>query len=778
VPVDLSLDMAVLLIVMAPFLAAALAPAIHRALGAWSGWALALVPAVGAYLLWRAIPEIAAGNAVSVRFAWGSAHGLSLSFLLDGLSLLFSLTIAVIGTFIFIYSGGYLKGHPHQGRFFAFIMMFMGAMQGLVLADNTVVLYAFWELTTVASFLLIGFDHSRQIARRAAIQAMVVTGLGGLALLAGAVLLQRLTGSWDLSGINASHGGVAAHTAYGVVLVLILLAAFTKSAQVPFHFWLPNAMEAPTPVSAFLHSATMVQGGVYLLARLSPSLGGTDLWTGALVVFGGATLLWGGIAALRQTDMKMMLAQTTIASLGLLVLLLGVGTEIAIVAAVLYFLAHALYKAGLFLVTGIIDHETGTRDLTALGGLRDSLTVTFLAAVVIAASMLGLPPVLGYIAKEEMYLGLAGGDLSGVIVLAVLIAGNGLLGAVALAVVLRPFMGSYLPTPKTPHEASLGLLAGPVALGGLGVLAAFASSWLAHMIVSPAVGSVIGEPIEAHLTTGIDVTSIVFWLSVVTWLVGGLVYWRLDRARTWLRRGQEVVGWTFDRGFDTAMFGLIRGSGRVTRWLHHGRLELYLVVVFAALALALVVPIWSLGGMPDALPPLPNLTFYQWGVLAVTAMGVLTVLLARTRLFAILALGVQGFGVAIIFLLAGAPDLSFTQLMVEALSVVILALVMTRLHLERHDPREFEGMLRDGGLAVVCGLGVTALLFAVLDGALNPRLGDFFNANSAPLAHGRNVVNVILVDFRGLDTLGEIAVVMTAGIAILVLLGSRRRAAP
>ena len=764
-----------LLVVFAPFLAAAVAPAVQRLIGAWTGWILALVPAVSVILLWRVMPQLASGTPINTVVEWGSVYGLSLSFVLDGLALLFSLTIALVGTLIFIYSAGYLKGHPHQGRFFAFMMMFMGAMQGLVLADNMVVLYAFWELTTVASFLLIAFDHTRQIARRAAIQAVVVTGVGGLALIAGAVLMQRLTGSWDLSGVNAAPLDLASHPAYGIVFVLIVLAAFTKSAQVPFHFWLPNAMEAPTPVSAFLHSATMVQGGVYLLARLSPSLGGTSLWTGTLVVFGGVTLIWGGIAALRQTDLKMMLAYTTVASLGLLVLLLGVGTEIAVTAAALYFLAHALYKAGLFLVTGIIDHTTGTRDLTALGGLRDSLTITFLAAIVLAASMLGLPLLIGYLAKDEMYLGLAAGGFAGLLLLAVLIVGNALLGAVALTVALRPFMGSALPTPKDPHEASLGLLAGPIVLATVSVFAALATSWLASRIVGPAASAVLGERLDPHLGVGVDVTGAMFWLSVLTWLLAALLFLRLDRLRTLLRRAQSVLTWTFDKGFDRAMFALIGYAAALIRLLQHGRLELYLVVVFAMLALALTVPLWSLGGVPGELPGFPKLDFTQWGALAITGLGVLTVLLARTRLFAIVALGVQGLGVAVIFLLAGAPDLSFTQFMVEALSVVILALVMTRLHLERQDPRELEDLLRDGGIALVCGIGLSVLLFTVLDRVLDTRLGDFFNASSAPLAHGRNVVNVILVDFRGLDTLGEIAVVMTAGIAILVLLRARRK---
>jgi multicomponent Na+:H+ antiporter subunit A len=442
------------------------------------------------------------------------------------------------------------------------------------------------------------------------------------------------------------------------------------------------------------------------------------------------------------------------------VLLIGVGTEVAITAAVLYFLAHALYKAGLFLVVGIIDHETGTRDLTALGGLRDHLALTFIAAVMVAASMLGVPPLLGYFAKEEMYLGLFSGTWTGTTMIAALIIGNGALGAVALAVGLKPFMGSYLAPPKTPHEASAGLLAGPVAFGVAGIAAAFATQWVANNVINPSASVISDNAVEAHLNLGIDVTGTIFWLSVLTWLLGGLIYWRLERVRSRLRRAEIAIGWNFDKGFDAVMFGLIRFAGAVTRLLHHGRLELYLVVVFAMLGLALFVPLWSLGGLPE-LPSFPELTFVEWGVIAIAAIGVVTVVLASTRLFAIV----------------GAPDLSFTQFMVEVLSVVILALVMTRLRLDREDPREFEDLLRDGSLALICGVGVTTLLFAVLNGAFDPRLGEFFNANSVPLAHGRNIVNVVIVDFRGLDTLGEISVVMAAGIAILALLRSRRVAA-
>jgi multicomponent Na+:H+ antiporter subunit A len=339
----LSLEMSLFLCALAPFGAALAAPLLQPVFERWNALLLALVPALITLYLGSFIAPIAAGQTFAVSVDWIPAYGMTLSFLLDGLSLTFALLISGIGTLILIYSGSYLKNHPHQGRFLSFMLLFMGAMLGLVLADNMIALYGFWELTTVTSFLLIGFDHTRQAARRAAIQALVVTNIGGLALLAGFIVLQQAFGSWELSGLRAIGAAVPAHELIGFVLVAILLAAFTKSAQAPFHFWLVGAMQAPTPVSAYLHSATMVQAGIYLLARMFPLLGETPGWSETLVPIGTITLLWGALSALRQTDLKLMLAQSTVAALGLLVILLGIGTEAAVTAAVLYFVAHALY---------------------------------------------------------------------------------------------------------------------------------------------------------------------------------------------------------------------------------------------------------------------------------------------------------------------------------------------------------------------------------------------------------------------------------------------------
>jgi multicomponent Na+:H+ antiporter subunit A len=762
-------DTFAVLFLLAPFLAAALAPLIERNTGPAAGWILAIVPAALCISLATTIPAIAAGGTVTYAIDWVPALSLRLSFVIDGLSLVFALLITGIGAFIIVYSADYLKTHPQRGRFLALMLLFMGAMLGLVLADSLPALFAFWELTAVSSFLLIGFDHARPAARRAAFQALVVTGIGGLSLMAGGVLLHIVAGTWNISGLAGSKGLHDAAWSYPFVVGFIVVAAFTKSAQWPFHFWLPNAMEAPTPVSAYLHSATMVQAGIYLLARLSPILSGTSLWQVILCTIGGLTLLWGAIVALKQTDMKQLLAHSTIASLGLMVMLLGLGTEAAILAVGAYFVAHALYKAGLFLVTGILDHGTGTRDITALGGLRDEMTISFIAAALAALSMFGLPPFLGWFAKEEIYASLDTGSIISIVSVVVLVLGNGLLGAVALAFLIRPFMGALKPTPQKPHEGSIALWIGPALFGLLGLAVVFAVGAYGDQILVPLATAVYGVKVKSHLALGFDITGLPLWLSVATWAIAGLVYWQLDRIRALLLALERRFSWSFDRGFDHVIFGLVRAGAGWTRLFHHGRLELYLLVVFAAVALVLLLPLWALGGWPS-LPKFENLTFYEWGAVALAITGLATVLLARTRLFAILALGVQGLALALLFIFFGAPDLGFTQLMIEILSVVILTLVITRLDLARRDPRRPEDWLRDGVVALICGSAVAILLLKILARPLDSRLGDFFIANSAAIAHGRNIVNVILVDFRGLDTLGEISVVLTAGIAVLALL--------
>jgi multicomponent Na+:H+ antiporter subunit A len=775
-----SLDFSIALIAVAPFIAALFAPWIKHFAGGLAGWVLAIVPAAIFVMLLGFIGPVSENNVIMATLPWIPSYGIEFSFFIDGLSLVFGLLISGIGTFIVIYSGGYLAGHPHQGRFFAFILMFMGSMLGLVLADNILTLFVFWELTSITSFLLIGFDHSRQAARRAAIQALVVTGGGGLLLLAGLILLMVMTGERSLTGMLTTAGMAQAHGMYLVALLLVIGGAFAKSAQVPLHFWLPNAMEAPTPVSAYLHSATMVKAGVYLLARMNPVLGDTDQWFWILTLFGGTTLLMGGALAIRQTDLKQMLAYTTLGSLGLLVMLIGFGTKEAILGMILYLCAHSFFKGAMFMIAGTIDHGTGTRDITALGGLRDVMPITFIAAILSAISMAGFPIALGFLAKEEMYLAMTMGVWPDLLFLAVLIIGNALMMAVGVAIALKPFLGPLKPTPVKPHEGSLSLYIGPITLAVLGVVAGLFTGWININVLDPTGSAIYNQAVDAHIYLGFPITEPKVWASILTWILGGLLFWQIAAVRSALRRAGNAIGWTFDKGFDSFIFGLVRFSDVVTRAFHHGRLELYLVALFALLAISLFAPAALTGTLP-AMPAFPMLTFYEWGAFLIAIVGLGAVIFAKTRLVAIVAFGVQGFSVAMIFLLFGAPDLAFTQFMVETLSVVVLALVMTRLHLDQRDHRDLEHIVRDAAIAIITGLGIVVVLIMVLQTELDLTLTELFQATSVPIAHGRNIVNVILVDYRAIDTLGEISVVMAAGLAILALIrvraGSRSKGA-
>ncbi|WP_454848662.1 putative monovalent cation/H+ antiporter subunit A [Rhizobium binxianense] len=754
-----------------PFLGALAAPFAIRAFGANGAWALAAAPLLAFLHFLRLVPEVAGGQVVTGGYSWVPSYDLTFSWLLDGLSLTFALLISGIGTLIVLYAGGYLKGHRDQGRFFSFIFLFMGAMLGLVVSDSFLMLFVFWELTSITSFLLIGFDHEREAARRAALQALLVTGGGGLALLAGLLLIWNVTGLTQLSQLVQSGDLLRGSPFYLAALLLVLGGAFTKSAQFPFHFWLPNAMEAPTPVSAYLHSATMVKAGVYLLMRLNPVMGGTPAWQVLLPVFGALTLVAGTALAIRQTDLKLKLAYTTVSSLGLLVLLVGFGSHYAVEAAVLYLVAHSLFKGALFMVAGIIDHETGTRDITRLAGLRGAMPLTFAAALAAAFSMAGLPPFFGFLAKEEIYAALAGGDLRSVVFTAVAVFGNALMFAVAFAVALKPFLGLPVETPKAPHEAPILLWLGPALLALLGFLAAIFSGFTHGVLSSPMALAVAREPVEITVSL-VPHVGVPLALSLLTVALGIGVYWQLDRARFLMAVLLRSTGPGPDRGFDHLVAGLVRFAHGLTRLLQPGRLEIYVTCTFVALAAILLVPLVAYGELP-AWPAWPDARLHEWAAFLIAALGLFAVLIARDRLTAVVSLGIQGFAVAVIFLLFGAPDLSFTQFMVETLSVVILALVMTRLRLFPSDARPLVQQLFDGSVAIACGLGFALLLMRATEAPFDNALTEFFNSYSKVIAHGANVVNVIIVDFRGTDTLGEIAVVTITGLAILALIRIR-----
>ncbi len=425
-----------------------------RTLGGPAGWISIALPL--ALFAWFAqhLPAVAAGEVLTWRIDWVPSLGVSLGILLDGLSLTFALLITGIGALVTLYASSYLGGHVHYTRFVCYLMVFMIGMLGLVLSDNLLALFVFWEVTTVSSYLLIGFDADSAKARRNALQALVVTGTGALAFLAGIVLIGTAAGTFSISELDAT---LRDHALYLPIFWLVIAGAFTKSAQVPFHFWLPNAMAAPTPVSAYLHSATMVKGGVYLLARMNPSLGGTDIWFWTLVIAGGVTAVFASLVALRQTDIKQVLAYTTLMALGTLVMFIGVGTPAAIMAAMTFLIVHSFYKAALFLMIGVVDHGTGTRDATVLRGLGRAMPVTMLAAMLAAASMAGLPPLFGFVGKEFMYK--AALDAPGMLwVTGCIFIASVLMFVAAGIVAWRPFTGPLADTPVPAHEGSWPLL--------------------------------------------------------------------------------------------------------------------------------------------------------------------------------------------------------------------------------------------------------------------------------------------------------------------------------
>jgi multicomponent Na+:H+ antiporter subunit A len=757
--------------VLTIFLLALAAPFFDRLLGRAGGWVLALVPAgLTAWFALR-VPAVAAGETFREGWRWMPTLGVEFSFYLDGLSLVFALLVLGIGALIVVYAGGYLSHHPLRGRFQLFLLLFMGSMLGVVLADDAITLFIFWELTSFTSYLLIGFDHERERARWAALQALLVTGVGGLALLAGMVLLGQAGGTMSISALLARGEAVRADALYLPILLLILAGAFTKSAQFPFHFWLPNAMEAPTPVSAYLHSATMVKAGVYLLARLQPVLGGTELWWWTVVLGGGVTMLVGAWLAWQKTDLKQILAYSTVSALGILVLLLGVGTEAALAAMALFLVGHALYKGALFLVAGAVDHGTGLRDVERLGGLRRAMPITAAAAGVAALSMAGLPPLAGFLAKESFYESLLAAPRAGTWLFAAAMAASVLLVAVAAIVSLGPFFGEKREMLKKPHEAPPSLWLGPVVLGIAGLLAGLLPGAFGSWFIAPAASAAAGWRVDLSLALWHGLNP-VLGLSAAT-LAAGFGFYafrgRLRRAFAGLDAVTAATGPA--RGYEVTLDGMLSLAKWQTRFLQSGYLRYYLLMVIVSVVGLAAYTLAARHGMPPlALPR--DVRFYEVALGVLILLAALMAVRTRSRLAAVAALGVVGYGVALVYILFGAPDLAMTQFLIETLMVLLFVLVLY--HLPRFQILSTEPeRWRDLFVAGAAGALMTVLVLVATAELRNPHLSEFFAGAAKPEAHGRNIVNVILVDFRGLDTLGEITVLAVAGVGVYALLKLR-----
>ncbi|MDC0434480.1 proton-conducting transporter membrane subunit [bacterium] len=724
------------------------------------------------------ISSVSNGTPWMFQREWIPRLGVELAFRVDGLSLLFGLLISGIGVLVVIYSYGYFKTHKSHARLQWLLLAFMLAMLGLVTADNILLLFVFWELTTVTSFLLVGFDHENAKARRSALQALLVTGGGGLALLVGLIMLGNASDSYLLSEIIAqgiANGpGIAEHPHYPIILTLILLGAFTKSAQFPFHFWLPNAMAAPSPVSAYLHSATMVKAGIYLMMRLQPSLGGTDAWFYTLIAAGAITAVWSSMMALRQTDMKLMLAWTTVMALGTITMFLASDLRIAALAAVTFLLVHAFYKCALFLVIGNVDKGTGTREIHKLGSLIKHMPITSIVASLAALSMAGLPPFLGFIGKELKYEGALAIADNPWLVVAAAVSANAMMVAIALSFVFRVFLGGQSAITRTPREVSVLMWAGPLLLAAAGLATGIFPDILAKTIIQPAVGEILATTTEVKLSLWHGINGPLI-LSIVTVALGLLMFFKFIVVGEKINTLVATLRVSGDNAYEYLLNGVIFIAKSVTNRLQTGSLSHYLTIVLSVFVISVAATMLyqSVGIFPSNLSPVSPLVLL---IVTLMILAAIVVAFSSSRLLSICALGIVGSGVAVLFLIFGAIDVAITQLMVETLFVVLIATVLVKLPRfpmgqQQHPGRG--GVARDAVIAIAAGVIMTIITLGVSLAPLDLSVTQFFEENSLTKAYGRNIVNVILVDFRALDTLGEVAVVATAAMAVIALLKVR-----
>jgi len=708
-----------------------------------------------------------------LRMAWVPTFDLWLSFRLDGLSYLMAAIISGIGTLVIWYGSFYLKDHPHLSRFYSLILFFMTSMLGLVMSDNALLLFIFWELTSISSFFLIGFDHHDSAARAAAWQALLVTGGGGLILLASLVMLSVITGSFEISVWMAAAAQIQLHPLAPAAFILLAIGAMTKSAQFPFHFWLPNAMKAPTPVSAYLHSATMVKAGIFLLLRFHPVLGGLEIWDELLVPIGLLTLLAGSLLALGQTDLKRILAYSTVAALGSPVLLIGVGTPLAIKAALVVLAAHAMYKGALFLVAGGIDHATGTRDVRLLGGLAHRLPFTAAAAAIAGLSMAGIPPLAGFVAKELFYETTLAAPASPLITSLVL-AANAATIFLAAWVTWSPFWGKASQN-LHPHPEPISLWLPPLLLAIAGLAFGLWIQTAGAILITPAVSAVLqtSYPVKLSLWHGF---SPMLGLSALTILLGVIGFTQRVRIQVVAERlfhGLEPFGPA--NLYNRSLKAVLAFANLQTRLLQNGYLRIYiLVILLTTFILTITTLLFRLEAIPFGKWSTPR--FYDVMLLAVIVSAAILVTRSTSRLTTIALLGSIGFSIAILFLLYSAPDLAMVQFSIETLIVILFVLAMYRLpkfsRLSSKSTKIFDMVI-----AAIGGGLMTLLMLIVSFHPTDSRLASFFMENSLLAAKGRNVVNVILVDFRGFDTLGEISVLAIAAVGVFALIRFTRKPA-
>lgn len=718
------------------------------------------------------MPEVSLGRELRFSYDWVPSMDINMSFHLDGLSLLFTLLITGIGSLVFLYTSAYLKGHEYLDRFYGYLSMFMASMLGLVLSDNIITIFIFWELTSISSFFLIGFNNESEASRKSSLLALSITGLGGLLLLAGMITLGYVGGSYSINELLTASEFIKEHELYGLILFFVFMAAFTKSAQFPFHFWLPGAMRAPTPVSTYLHSATMVKAGIYLLARFTPVLGSHPWWNTTLTIVGGVTMLYAIIHALFRLDMKGILAYSTISALGMLVFLIGLGTDDALLAASVFIIVHALYKATLFLVTGIVDHETNTRNISKLGGLNKVMLPVGITSIVAALVSAGVPPTFGFLGKDLIYEAtLHMGDWSALLTgLAVLT--NILLVLAGFLVGIRPFVG------KLPAEFEHGvhmpytlMWVPPMILAALGLIFGIFPVLLEHSLLYPVVSSLINDTPDFHLALWHGL-NLILLLSTITIGSGAALYYILRPSEELLAKATRFEAISPKSIALLVAAGFEKFSRGWTNLLQNGYLRYYLTTILTFLSVLLAYKLFQGVELLLDFRTLSDITIYEAVTLLIMSAAIVFAVFSKSRLVAVASMGVVGYAICLIFLFYSAPDLAMTQFSIDTLTVILFVLVLYNLptYLNLSDTGD---RIRDGLLALVFGALISILALEVLNEPLNRETSRFYAENAYTEAHGKNVVNVILVDFRGFDTMVEITVLTIAALGVFSLLKLR-----
>ncbi|HUH26522.1 MAG TPA: hydrogen gas-evolving membrane-bound hydrogenase subunit E [Flavobacterium sp.] len=711
-------------------------------------------------------------ESVFIKNEWIPSMGISLDFKIDGLSFLFALLITGIGSLIFLYASSYLKKHIYLHRFYCYLMLFMGAMLGVVLSDNLVTLFVFWELTSISSFFLIGFNNEDEESRKSSMWAFSITALGGFFLLAAFVLMGAIGQTFSIQELLTQSSSLVDHSYYYVIIFFLFAGAFTKSAQFPFHFWLPGAMKAPTPVSAYLHSATMVKAGIYLLARFTPVLSDGNVWNTTLMIVGGITMFLGAFTSVFKKDMKSVLAFSTISALGILVFLLGLGTETAIYAACTFVLVHALYKATLFLITGIIDHEAHTRDLSVLSGLKNVMPILAITGFIAALSSAGIPLTFGFLSKELVYNATTENGIwtnEIVIILTILaFTTNVFLTTSGYLVGIKPFFGVLPKKFKNVQLPHLFLWLPTVILSGLTLLFGIMPFIADKALLKSVAINVYGQNIEQNLAIWHGF-NMVLYLSLATILLGTLLYFIIKpsdrvegRLTIFAKVSPQFLMTQIANGIRIFAFGY-------TRFFQNGYLRLYLMYIILFFIGIVGYKLFADVPLRVNTEQLSAFRAYELVVFVIILATIFIITTTTSRLTAIASLGIVGYCICLIFVFYGAPDLAMTQFAIDTLTVVLFVLVLFKLPtFLKFSNKKIQ--FRDGVISIAFGILISLITLQALVYPSTKDVSKFYADNAYLLAKGKNVVNVILVDFRGFDTLIETIVLSIAAIGVYGML--------